>query len=143
MSSSNELIVNFEYDFLLFGIVSPAKDYKLAWLINQSLPVHLVKAEDLKLETNKDSSIVIANFIFKTAHCTFRLLKNGSYVTADQQPEFLLPDQQHFNYLLMIHDHTDAVRTTTIEEKLNEIQEVAQVQLFDVNTLLFKENLIF
>lgn len=143
MSISNELTVNFEYDFLLFGIVSPAKDYKLAWLINQALPIHLVKAEDLTLEINKDRSIVIANFIFKAAHCTFRLLKNRAYVTADKHSEFILPDLQYVNYLLMIDDHTDAIGAGTIEEKLNGIQEIEQVQLFDANTLLFKENLIF
>ncbi len=143
MTLSEELTVHFEYDFLLFGIVSQAKDYTLAWLLNQTLPIHLIKAVDLKLEINKDHSIVMANFIFKTAHCTFRLLKNKAYTTTDEQPEYLLPDLPHFNYLLMIDDHTESIRKTTIEEKLTDVSAISQVQLFNVNTLLFKENLIF
>lgn len=143
MVSSNEITVHFKYDFLLFGIVSSARDYKLAWWLNQQLRIHLIKAQDLKLEINKDCTIVIANFIFKTAHCTFRLLKNGAYVAAGQQPEFLLPDQQHFDYWLKIEDPTESLRAAAIRQQVSGVPEVMEVQHFDVNTLLFKENLIF
>lgn len=142
MSFSSELNVNYAYDFLLFGIVSSAKDYKLAWSINQALQIRLVKANDLKIDFNKDHSIIITNFIFKTSHCTFKLLKNESYA-ANKQPGYLLPDQQQINYLLKIKDATETIRTDDISAKMHTIPDIDSLTLFDVNTLLFKDNLIF
>lgn len=141
MAYLNELNVEYKYDFLLFGIVSSAKDYKLAWSMNQVLQIRLIKAEDLKVEFNEDT-IVISNFIFKTSHCTFRLLKNKTY--ASEEPTgYFLPDQQHIDYLLMIEDETETIRTDDIMDKMKAIPDINALILFDVNTLLFKENLIF
>lgn len=143
MSFSNELDVRYEYDFLLFGIVSSAKDYKLAWSINQALQIRLVKAHELEIEVNKDHSIIISNFIFKTSHCTFRLLKNKAYTADKQQWDYFLPDQQQVDYLLMIKDGTETIGTEDISAKMNAIPDIESLILFDVHTLLFKDNLIF
>lgn len=142
MSLSNELHVSYEYDFVLFGIGSMAKDYKLAWELNQVLRIRLVKAKDLIIDFNKDNSIIISNFIFKTTHCTFRLLKNKSCST-EKHPQYLLPDQEQIDYLLMIKDPTETTDANAISGKLTSLQDINALLLFDVNTLLFKENLIF
>ncbi len=143
MSFLNELDVSFEYDFVLFGICTQARDHKLAWNINQALRIHLTKASDLVIDFQKDSRIVLANFIFKTTHCTFRLLKNESYTTAGQQPVYLLPDQQQFDHLLMIQDDTETFRTQETACKLNAVPDINTLVLLDVPALTFKENLIF
>lgn len=38
------------FDFELLGIVSPIRDYRMAWLVNKELDLNLVKADDLELE---------------------------------------------------------------------------------------------
>jgi hypothetical protein len=43
----NKLIIDYEFDFELIGIISTAKGYKLAWEINQLLAIHLVKQPDM------------------------------------------------------------------------------------------------
>ena len=39
----SKLIIEYEYDFNLIGLISTAKGYKLAWELNQALGIHLVK----------------------------------------------------------------------------------------------------
>lgn len=142
MSFSNELHVKYEYDFLLFGIKSTVRNYKLAWELNRALQIRLVRSEDLVIKFNKDNSIIILNFIFKTTHCTFRLLKNKS-CEDEEKPQYLLPDQKEVNYLLMIKDPTETINNDNISARLASVRDIDAYISFDVNTLLFKENLIF
>ncbi len=142
MSSLQELNVNYEFDFLLFGLVSEAKDYKLAWAVNQALHIHLVKSPDIHIDFNKDHRIVISNFIFKTTHCTFRFLKNKSW-TSHPVPDLLLPDQPQVDYLLMIKDDTKTIDAPHIVAALETIPDIVSIISFDVNSLLYKDNLIF
>ena len=41
--SKSKLVIEYEYDFNLYGVISLSKDYKLAWLINKELGLHLCK----------------------------------------------------------------------------------------------------
>ena len=43
----SKLIIEYDFDFELLGILSSARDYKLAWEINQVLGIQLVKQPDL------------------------------------------------------------------------------------------------
>ncbi|WP_370539754.1 IPExxxVDY family protein [Algoriphagus sp. Y33] len=45
-----KLLIEHTYDFELLGLVSPVKDYKMAWLINRELDLNLIKYDDLLLE---------------------------------------------------------------------------------------------
>ena len=44
-----KLVVDYEIDFDLFGLISTVKDYKLAWLLNKHLSIHLTREEDLSI----------------------------------------------------------------------------------------------
>lgn len=142
MSFSKELHVKYEYDFLLFGLSSAVRDYKLAWELNQALQIRLVRSKDLIIDFNKDNSIVISNFIFKTTHCTFRLLKNKS-CAIEEEPQYLLPDQKQADYLLMIKDSTETINSDNISARLASVRDIDAHIFFDANSLSFKENLIF
>ena len=43
----SKLVIDYEFDFELLGIISSAKGYKLAWELNQALGIQLVKQPDL------------------------------------------------------------------------------------------------
>ena len=42
----NKLVIEYDFDFELLGILSSARGYKLAWEINQALGIQLVKQQD-------------------------------------------------------------------------------------------------
>src|SRR5690606_8652811 len=100
MSKSRELQLAIQYNLDLIGLVSSAKEYKLAWSLNQNLGLKLAKSEDLAINFVGDRSIIISNFTFITSHCTFRLLKN--LAVSDDSPEYLLPELKNIDYFLLI-----------------------------------------
>ena len=43
----SKLIIDYQFDFELFGVIATVKGYKLAWEVNQELGVQLIKQPDL------------------------------------------------------------------------------------------------
>ena len=56
----NKLVVDFDYNFKMLGIISSAKEYKLAWSINQYLKIHLIKTEDINLQFQNECNILVS-----------------------------------------------------------------------------------
>lgn len=142
MPSSKKLIVEYDFDFYLAGIVSPAKEYKLAWLINKLLRIRLVKKQDLMINFIH-SSLIISNFKCKTEYRVFRLLKNQSLGEPSGKPNYLLPELRNFDFFLMISDESNTIVMDDIMEKIRQLPEVYYVTQTDLSHLDSKENLIF
>lgn len=138
-----KLEAEFDYDFSLFGIISAIKGYKLAWLLNSKLDLQLDKAEDIEIEFLKSQNLIISNYLYKTEHCSFRLLKNKSVVQLGENSAFLVPEMNRFDYLIILHGFEDAFSNQALKEKISTIPGIQFVQLFSVESLKSKENLIF
>lgn len=141
MSTSRELHLALHCDFDLFGLVSPAKEYKLAWSLNQNLGLKLVKSKDLAINFLDDRSIIISNFTFTTSHCTFRLLKN--LALSEDSKEYLLPELKNVDYFLLIKNESDTFDLNKYVKRLPEIDAVQSFTSINVEKLENKENLIF
>lgn len=139
----NKLIVEYEYDFHLLGVISPGKEYKLAWLINEVLGIRLIKAKDLVLEFLNNKNIIISNYLFKTEHSIFRLIRNKSYGRNNEGQSYLLPELKDFDYLIIFKGFEDTYNTSEIIDKLKLIKEIQYLQKIEINALKSKENLIF
>jgi len=88
-----------EEDFCLLGLVSDEPDYKLCWLINQSLRMNFEKQDDLvlfhkKLEEEQDFSIF--QFEDEEAMITFRIIKNRT------DKGYYLEELKNLDYLIHI-----------------------------------------
>lgn len=142
MPASKKLIVEYDYDFYLIGIVSPVREYKLAWLINRALGIRFVKEQDLVINFI-NNNLIISNFKSGTEHRTYRLLKNQSVVEPVGKPYYLLPELKNFDFLVMISDESDTISVEDILEKLRQIPEVYYVVQTDLSHLDSRENLIF
>ena len=141
--AKNKLIIDYEYDFDLYGIISTAKAYKLAWLINRQLNLHLVKEEDISFSFLNEEKLVISNYLFQTEHSNFRLLKNRSEENTPDKLGYLLPELNKFDYFIMkkgiINDYNDS-------ELLNQLQTIEEIQYIvslDIDKIKSRENLIF
>jgi hypothetical protein len=138
-----KLEVEYDYDFDLFGLVSSSKEYKLAWSLNKSFNIRLVKQQDLNYDFFNKGRLVISNYRHMTEHSTIRLFRNKSVDLSTLKKPFLVPDIKEYDYILQI---SGALSDYCPQEVLNRFQRVPFIQYvkkFDPNSLKFKENLMF
>jgi len=141
--AKNKLIIEYDYDFDLYGIISTTRDYKLAWLINHKLDLHLVKAEDIKISFLNDEELVISNYLYKTEYAQLRLLKNRSEEGSAEKMNYLLPELNKFDYFIMKKGN---IYGDDESEWLNQMQQFKEIQFItrlDIKKLKSRENLIF
>ena len=75
----HKLEMAIEEDFCILGVVTDETDYKLCWMINQSLNMNFEKQDDLKLYHRKlKEEQVFSHFSYydDDALITFRIIKN-------------------------------------------------------------------
>lgn len=138
---ASKLVLEYDYDFILIGLVSAAREFKLAWQINEYLKIGLKKEVDLEYDFLKGYKIFISNFIFETEYSSFRLLKNRSVEFLNVQKPFLLPELKNYDYFAML----DGDFAYHAAENLSLLKEVPAIQLIkpiNVETLPSKENLL-
>jgi len=141
--SKNKLKVEFSYDFILFGIISTLKEYKLAWEINKALDISLAKETDIEIEFFNKNDLVISNYIFETENSEFRLLKNKALSAASNTSQFLLPELHSFDYIILVNGFEDTYSKIKLKEKLQSIPGIQYLKIFNPDELKSKENLIF
>lgn len=141
MSFGHELKIDYHCDFDLVGIVCSAREYKLAWYINQYLNFNLAKSEDLVIKFVNEPNIVVSNFAYSTDYISIWLLKNRS---EDQNHgAYLLPELKNMDYFLFIKDESDTFDTSKCIRKLSNISVTESCHRIDVEKLTNKENLLF
>ncbi|MBC5993286.1 IPExxxVDY family protein [Pontibacter cellulosilyticus] len=137
------LDIDYEYDFDLYGVVSPVKDYKLAWALNNIFDLRLSRQNDLCYDLFGKDRLIISNYQYITDHSMVRLFRNRALVATTLKKPFLLPDIKEYDYVIQI---SGAMQQLYPQEFINSIlktQLVQYVKKFDPLTLKFKENLLF
>ncbi len=142
MPFSKRLIIEYDFEFDLIGIVSHVKEYKLAWLLNNILGIRLVKQKDLAINFT-NNNLIISNFEFATEYLTYQLLKNQSVCKPTGKPYYLLPELKKFDFLLMIKDESGTIVLDEVIKKIRKLSEVYYIMQADLSQLDSKENLIF
>jgi len=138
-----KLEAEFDYNFLLFGVISALKEYKLAWHLNNKFELQLNKAKDIAIDFLKSQNLIISNYVYETEHSSFRLLKNKSVDEFEDNLAFLIPELKRFDYLILIQGFDDTFNTGDIKKLLSSIPKVQYVQNFEIDDLKSRENLIF
>jgi hypothetical protein len=139
----NKLIVNYGYDFELLGIISPVKDYKIAWAINIALHIKFKKNNDLKIEFINDKPLIISNYTFETENSLLRLLKNKCQEVTETSYSYLLPELKNFDYFLKIEDEANTFDQSQIIKRIKSLPLIQYITPIDTTKLKSKENLIF
>lgn len=141
MTKSRELQISIPCNFDLLGLVTTAKEYKLAWSLNHCLGLKLAKSQDLVINFVHDREIIISNYTYTTTHCTFRLLKN--YAISETTNDYLLPELKNIDYFLLIKNESDTFELDNYVERLGEIDIIQSFTPINIDNLDNKENLIF
>ena len=129
------------FDFELLGIVSPIREYRMAWLVNQELELNLVKADDLELEFLNAEKLEIAQYFLSLPHGFIQLLKNKA-INSTQQLAYLIPELKNLDYFLLVQDETEELDLSNFMEKLSRNPLVQSIVRIDISKLKSKENLL-
>jgi len=129
------------FDFELLGIVSPIREYRMAWLVNQELELNLVKVDDLELEFLNSEKLESAQYFLSLPHGFIQLLKNKALNSA-QQLAYLVPELKNLDYFLLVQDETEQLDLSNFMEKLSRNPLVQSIVRIDISKLKSKENLL-
>ena len=129
------------FDFELLGIVSPIRDYRMAWLVNKELELNLVKADDLELEFLSAEKLEISQYFLSLPHGFIQLLKNKA-LNSSEQLAYLIPELKNLEYFLLVQDETDQLELSNFMEKLSQNPLVQSIVRIDISKLKSKENLL-
>lgn len=134
----HDLGFSFEYNFLLYGIVSTEKPYRLAWFINKNYPFQLIRISDYELTLNNSTPCFARyHFSYEENHLTYDLLANKD------EGVFLLQELKQFDFLMVINGAIDFFNEEEFKQTMNQISAIQMAYPIDVNTLKFKHNLLY
>lgn len=136
-----KLFVEPTFDFELLGLVSPVKDYKMAWLINRDLDLDLVRSDDIQIEFLSSLRLEISQYFLSLPHGYIQLLKNKALNTS-QQLAYLIPELRNLDYFLLVQDQTQQISITTFVDHLTKNPFIQSVVRLDVSKIKSKENLL-
>lgn len=136
-----KLFVEPDFDFELLGLVSPVKDYKMAWLINRELDLNLIKSDDIQIEFLSAPQLEISQYLLSLPHGFIQLLKNKALNTS-QQLAYLIPELRNLDYFLLVQDQTQQTSITTFVDHLAKNPYIQSVVRLDISKIKSKENLL-
>jgi hypothetical protein len=141
--ATNELIVEFNYDFNLYGIVSSLKEYQTAYHINKLLDIDLVKSKDFKVDYRKGGDAMFSMLTAETDSFFVRLIKNKAIDCENIRKPFFLAELQEYDYFLQIEGELHTYYGEDVLQVLKEMIHIQYVKQLVVENIDFKENLIY
>jgi hypothetical protein len=137
----SKLIIEYEFDFELLGLISTAKGYKLAWELNQMLCVHLIKQPDLVVGFKNNEEKSFSHYAHQTQLNRLKMFKNK---TSEQEAGkyFLIPEFPHYDFIIL----ADMEEQYKLQQLIQSIKSIASIQLvapIPLEGLKSKSNFIF
>jgi hypothetical protein len=136
-----KLIIEYEYDFELLGVITVVKGYKLAWEINRVLHIELVKQPDLAVGFRNNEEKTFTFFSYEGAHNRLKLFKNKA---SENEPGkyFLIPEFPHFDFIILAAMN----ELCTPQQLISSLKSIPAIQLVSaipLEGLKSKSNFIF
>ena len=157
--AKHTLEIEFDYDFVLIGISSHEKDYRLCWTVNNALNLQLSKQESLEIKGRKQTTPSFFSFFLfekQDDFIDYAIIANLSESKTVEQTtstlfdaldesdnEYLIPEQKQMNYFFLIRGEIENEEVNEIIQQIKEIENVQTAVRIDVKSLRSKQNLIF
>jgi hypothetical protein len=150
-----------EIDYHLIAIHTSLEDYRLAYFINQKLPINLGKSKDEVQINIKEGETKFSRFYYYDSvnAISWNLIQNKNEVTQQKKDAvqnlfsnitleistkvYLLPEFKKADYFLKIENTEDTMNVPKIKTILNTIDSISAVYTVDTNKIKSKNNLIF
>ncbi len=148
-----------EVDYELIAIHTSLEDYRLAYFLNQKLPILLSKSKNEIQIIIKEGVTFFSRFIYENANTDscWSLVQNKNEVTTLNTNNnqnlfgessfevatkaFLLPELKKVDYFLKIENNDTEL--DKIMTSMNAVPQIATVYSVDSNSIKSKNNLIF
>ncbi len=157
------LKIEYDYDFVLIGISSHEKDYRICWALNQALALDLTKIESLEIKSKKQSTpsffslfkyentdefmeyFVISNLSENKLYASKdnTLFGKGEIEAESTENGILIPEHKQMTCFFVIRGEMEEEKIDEVIRKIKEIDIIQAVVLLDVSALKSKKNLIF
>ena len=137
----SKLIIDYQFDFELFGVIATVKGYKLAWEINQELGVQLIKQPDLVVGFKNNEEKSFSFYAYETEINRLKLFKNKPN-DGDGGKYFLTPEFPHFDFIILAHMKEHFSREHLIDQ-LKRIPSAQLISSIPTETLKSKSNFVF
>ncbi len=150
-----------EIDYHIIAIHTSLEDYRLAYFINQKLPINLGKSEN-EIQINiKEGETKFSRFYFydKERAISWNLVQNKNEVIQQKKENgrtlfsnikmevstkvYLLPEFKKADYFLKIENLEGAMMVAQIQSLLNTIDSISTAYTVETNKIKSKNNLIF
>ena len=150
-----------EIDYYLIAIHTSLEDYRLAFFINQILPINLSKSKS-EIQINiKEGETNFSRFYYNDAEkeISWNLIQNKNEVIQQKNENsqnlfsninlevstkvYLLPEFKKVDYFLKIENVEEGMNVTEIQLLLNTIESISTIYKVETNKIKSKNNLIF
>jgi hypothetical protein len=121
------------------GLVAAVPAYKLVWQINNTLPLQLLRVDDLFYKHKKGEEIYIQCFEYvdNEYDCIFRLVANKT------SNNILIPEHRNTNYFLQLKGIHDELSWEQLLLQLKRLPFVLTVYEIDLEALKNKDLLYY
>ncbi len=133
------LEIAYDYDFVLIGISSHEKDYRICWALNNQLGLNLVKTDALEIKDKKQddpSFFSLFSFELPDEFMDYFIIANRS------EKGLLIPEQKQVDYFFIIRGEIENDKVMDMIRRIKESSLVQTAFRVDVNALKSKQNLI-
>jgi hypothetical protein len=150
-----------EIDYHLIAIHTVLEDYRLAFFINQQLPINLSKSKN-EIQINiEEGETHFSRFYYYDIEnaVSWNLIQNKNEVIQQKEENstnlfasltlevstkvFLLPEFKKVDYFIKIDNTDDTIDVSEIQNLLNKINSVSKAYVVDRDQIKSKNNLIF
>ena len=137
-----KLQVEYEYDFVLFGLLSSVKGFKLAWSINNTLSIELVSAKDIEMSLRDNRKLSVITYEYNTQNSKFILFQNKLKDESGYDAGYILPEMSKLDFLFRIDGEIYPTSPDDVLDQLKSLSTVEYCMRIDANKLKSKENLL-
>jgi len=133
------LDIGFDYDFILYGIVSQEASHRLAWLINNQVNTNFSRNDDLQLIFENDELLQVSHFSFNDEinHLQFDFFSNKD------ESNYWMPELRKIDYFIMVKGALESFRKRKFTEPFKKIEAIQIITEINHRKLKQKERLIF
>ena len=135
----HKLDLAIEEDFCLLGVVSDEPDYKLCWMINQSLDMNFEKQEELQLfhrKLKEEQVFSLFSYHDDDALITFRIIKNRT------ENGYYLDELKNIDYLIHIQGEINTIRIRNFMLSVGSLESVRMCVPSNLSRIKNKERLL-
>ncbi|MFM2136213.1 MAG: hypothetical protein RL021_1613 [Bacteroidota bacterium] len=128
-----------DYDFVLIGIVTSHRDYRVTRDVNLALGITLERKEDyLVFEKKRGQEIGFPHFKFVNEQ------EDQYYILGNKTENgLLIPEQRQMDFFLVVKSGMSDIDRSALVKSLKEIDQFQAVFPIEVAGLRSKENLLF